>query len=93
MPLVNLVDDTLEPVCVFGTEVQSGSSKQSLGFSWLAFKWSSAASDSFTENQKIECTIKLTKDDPNQETLNCDGKSNNYTFKHSLHICEHFKQE
>ena len=62
----------LEPVCVFGTEIPNSSSMQTLNFSWIAFKWSTSAADSFTENQKVECTIKLTKDQPAHITGNCD---------------------
>merc|ERR1712050_817998 len=54
----------LEPVCVFGTEIPNSSNMQTLDFSFTAFKWSSSASDSFTENQKVECTVKPTKDQP-----------------------------
>ena len=64
----------LKPVCVFGTEIPNSSNMQTLDFSWTAFKWSSAASDSFTENQKVECTVKLTKDQPAHTTANCDGR-------------------
>ena len=62
----------LEPVCVFGTEIPNSSSMQTLNFSWIAFKWFTSAADSFTENQKVECTIKLTKDQPAHTTGNCD---------------------
>ena len=48
---------------------------QSLALSWNAFKWSSNTEDVFIENQKVECSIKLTKEKPNQGYLNCDGKS------------------
>ena len=65
----------LEPICVFGTEIPNSSNMNVLDFSWTAFKWSSAASDSFTENQKVECTIKLTKDEPAHTTGNCEGKN------------------
>ena len=61
----------LEPVCVFGTDIQNGSNKETLSFSWTAFKWSSAASDALTEDQKVECTISLTKDEPAHTTGNC----------------------
>ena len=48
---------------------------QNLGISWNAFKWSSSTEDVMSEDQKVECTIKLTKDDPQQLTKNCGGKS------------------
>ena len=64
---------TLEPVCVFNTEITSSSNMQTLDFTFNAFKWSSSASDSFTENQNVVCTIKLTKHLPNQITGNCNG--------------------
>ena len=64
---------TLEPVCVFGTEISSSSNKQTLDFTFNAFKWSSSASDSFIENQSVVCRIKLTKNQPNQITGNCNG--------------------
>ena len=48
---------------------------QNLGISWNAFKWSSSTEDVMTEDQKVECTIKLTRDDPQQLTKNCAGKS------------------
>ena len=35
----------LQPVCVFGTDIQNDSNKETLAFSWTAFKWSSSASD------------------------------------------------
>ena len=64
---------TLEPVCVLGTEISNSSNMQTLDFSFKAFKWSSSVSDSFIENQKIECTIKLTKNEPAHRTDNCEG--------------------
>ena len=74
MPLTTFDSNLLSPICVFGTEIQSASATGSLGFSWNAFKWSSSASDSFTEQQAIDCTIKLTKNDPNQAVEYCNGK-------------------
>jgi len=71
MPLTVFADNTLESICVFGTEIQSGYGMQNLGISWNAFKWSSSTEDVMTEDQKVECTIKLTKDDPAQATKNC----------------------
>ena len=76
MPLMTfestMLSDILSPICVFGTNIESASSKDSLGFTWKAFKWATTADDSFTEEQTVECTIKLTRDDPNQTTKKCD---------------------
>ena len=74
MPLMTYESNTLSPICIFDTDIQSSSTKGNLGFTWNAFKWSSAASDSFIEQQTIECTIKLTKDEPCLFTKSCDGK-------------------
>ena len=62
----------LQPVCVFGTDIQNDSNKETLDFSWTAFKWSSSASDALIENQKVECTISITRDEPVHNTGNCD---------------------
>merc|ERR1719356_413108 len=72
MPLTTFDSNTLSPICVFGTEVQSASSTGNLGFSWNAFKWSSSEADGL-EQQKVDCTIKLTKNDPNQSVTYCNG--------------------
>ena len=66
--------DTLSPICIFGTDIQSSSTKGNLGFTWNAFKWSTTVADSFTEQQLVECTIKLTKEEPSLNTKSCDGK-------------------
>ena len=72
MPLTTFDSNTLSPICVFGTEVQSASSTGNLAFSWNAFKWSTSDADGL-EQQKVDCTIKLTKNDPNQAVEYCNG--------------------
>ena len=62
---------TLQPTCVFGTDVPNASTMHTLDFSWRAFKWSTRAAYSHTESQKIECKIKLTRDEPAYQTNTC----------------------
>ena len=62
----------LQPTCVFGTTVPNASNMQTLDFSWRAFKWSTRAAYSHTESQKIECKIKLTRDEPAYTTSICN---------------------
>jgi len=71
VPLTTFQDDTLESICIFGTNVLSGSSQQNLEIEWNAFRRKASFDALESEKQKVECTISLTKDDPNQKTKNC----------------------
>merc|ERR1712003_483209 len=68
VPLTTFQDDTLESMCIFGTNVLSGSSKKNLELEWSAFRKKSDTNALESEKQKVECTISLSKDDPNQKT-------------------------
>merc|ERR1719285_962599 len=74
MPLTVFADNTRINLCLC-TDIQSVYGMQNLGISWNAFKWSSSTEDVMTEDQKVECTIKLTKDDPAEATKNCGEKT------------------
>ena len=108
VPLTTFQDNTLESMCIFGTNVLSGSrrgfiimiknwslkffknldnplwSQDNLEIEWNAFRRKTSFDALESEKQKVECTISLTKDDPNQKTKNCGGKlifSNNCIIK------------
>jgi len=62
VPILQTIEETLHPVCVVGTTVNTGKGKQLLSFQWNAFKWETAGN--VDETHTVTCTIALSKDDP-----------------------------